>query len=96
MKIQLLEVAKVELDEAIDYYNSEAPGLAEDFLIEILNALGRIEKYPEAWHPLSKRTRRCRTRRFPYGIIYQIRSDEILVIAIENLHRKPNYWKKRT
>jgi len=95
MKIQLLEAAKVELDEAIDYYNHEAPGLGEDFLIEILNVLGRIDKYPEAWHPLSRRTRRCRTRRFPYGIIYQIRGDEILIIAIANLHRKPNYWKTR-
>ena len=96
MKIQLLEVAKDELDEAVEYYNREAPGLGADFLAEILNALGRIEKYPEAWHPLSKRTRRCRTRRFPYGIIYQIRSDEILVIAIANLHRKPNFWQNRT
>lgn len=54
MKIQLLEAAKVELDEAIDYYNHEAPGLGEEFLIEILNVFGRIDKYPEAWHPLSQ------------------------------------------
>lgn len=39
MKIQLLEAAKVELDEAIDYYNHEAPGLGEEFLIEILRGI---------------------------------------------------------
>jgi plasmid stabilization system protein ParE len=95
MRIRFLEAAQKELDEAIAYYNYERPGLGEAFLTEVLNALDRIGKYPQAWHPCSERTRRCQTRRFPYGIIYQIRPEEILVIALANLHRKPEYWKER-
>jgi len=95
MRIRFLEVAQIELHEAIEYYNYEVPGLGEAFLSEVLNALDRIGKYPEAWQRCSKRTRRCQTRRFPYGIMYQIRKDEILIIAIANLHRKPAYWKNR-
>jgi plasmid stabilization system protein ParE len=95
MKIRFLEVAQVELDDAIEYYNYEAPGLGNEFLAEVLNALDRIGKFPEAWRPCSRRTRRCQTRRFPYGIIYQIRETEILVVAIANLHRKPDYWQDR-
>ena len=95
MKIKFLEIAQVELDDAIKYYNYEIPGLGDAFLTEILEVLSRVSKYPEAWHQCSKRTRRCQTRRFPYGIIYQIREHEILVVAIANLHRKPDYWKDR-
>ena len=95
MKIRFLEVAQIELDDAIEYYNYEASGLGNEFLAEVLNALDRIGKFPEAWHPCSRRTRRCQTRRFPYGIIYQIRETEILVVAIANLHRKPDYWQDR-
>ena len=95
MRIRFLEIAQIELDEAIVYYNYETPGLGEEFLAEMLNALDRIGEFPEAWHPCSKRTRRCQTRRFPYGIIYQFRKEEILVIAIANLHRNPDYWKDR-
>lgn len=95
MRIRFLEIAQIELDEAIEYYNHETPGLGEEFLAEVLNTLDRIGSFPEAWHPCSKRTRRCQTRRFPYGIIYQIRKEEILVVAIANLHRKPHYWKDR-
>ena len=95
MKINFLEIAQIELDDAIEYYNYEIPGLGDAFLTEVLNTLDRIGKYPEAWQPSSKRTRRCQTRRFPYGIMYQIRKDEILVVAIANLHRKPGYWKGR-
>jgi len=95
MRIRFLEIAQIELDDAIEYYNYEVPGLGEAFLTEVMNTLDRIGKYPEAWQPSSKRTRRCQTRRFPYGIMYQIRKDEILVVAIANLHRKPDYWKDR-
>ncbi|MEN8690080.1 MAG: type II toxin-antitoxin system RelE/ParE family toxin [Desulfobacterales bacterium] len=95
MKIRFLEIAQIELDQAIDYYNYESPGLGDDFLAEVLKTLDRIGEYPEAWHRLSQRTRRCKTRRFPYGIIYQIRGDEIMVVAVANLHRRPDYWKKR-
>ena len=95
MRIRFLEIAQIELDEAFEYYSNEMLGLGEEFLAEVLNALNRIGEFPEAWHPCSKRTRRCQTLRFPYGIIYQIRKEEILVIAIANLHRNPDYWKDR-
>jgi len=95
VQIRFLEIAEIELDEAVQYFNSEAAGLGDDFLSEILNALDRIARFPEAWQPCSKRTRRARTRRFPYGIIYQIRREEILVIAVANLHREPGYWEDR-
>ena len=95
MRIRFLDIAQIELDQAIEYYNYESPGLGDEFLTEVLKVIDRIGKFPEAWHRLSKRTRRCQTRRFPYGIIYQIREEEILVVAVANLHRRPDYWKER-
>ena len=73
MRINFLEISKFELDYAIEYYNYESTGLGDEFLTEILKVLDRIGQFPEAWPAHSKRTRRCQTRRFPYGVIYQIR-----------------------
>ena len=95
MNITLLEPAQIELDETVEYYNYESYGLGDAFLKEFLTVLDRICEFPEAWQPCSKRTRRCQTRRFPYGIIYQIREQEILIIAVANLHREPDYWTNR-
>lgn len=95
MKIKFLEIAQIELDDAVNYFNYEVPGLGNVFLAEVISVLDRIGDFPEAWHPCSKRTRRCQTRIFSYGIIYQIRENEILVVAVANLHRKPGYWKNR-
>jgi len=95
MKIRFLEIAQSELDNAINYYNSERPGLGQSFLDEILKALDRVGNFPTAWQPCSKRTRRCQIHPFPYGIIYQILRDEIMIVAVAHLHHRPEYWKNR-
>lgn len=76
MRIRFLEIAEIELDEAVRFYNHELPGLGDEFLAEIVHALDRIA-------------------RFPYGVIYRHKENEILVIAVANLHRKPDYWQDR-
>ena len=58
-------------------------------------AIARIIRYPEAWSPLSGNTRRCLVHRFPYGIVYQVKSDIVRIIAVANLRRAPGYWKDR-
>ena len=39
MKINFLEIAQIELDEAIEYYNCEAPGLGDAFLTERMKGM---------------------------------------------------------
>ena len=95
MNIQLLQPAQQELDEAIAWYADQAPGLGDAFLIEILKTLKLITQFPQAWHPLSAQTRRCRLNRFPYSVIYSQEGDGLLVIAIAHQHRKPGYWRDR-
>ncbi len=65
MSIRLLEPAQTELDEAIAWYAGQAPGLGDALLIETLKALQLINRFPQAWHPLTPQIRRCRLRRFP-------------------------------
>lgn len=95
MIIQFLDEAQLELDEALDFYDKESEGLGSAFLQEVLNAIERIANYPDEWHPLSKNTRRCQTRRFPYGFIYTKLESSILIISVSHLHRKPNHWEDR-
>lgn len=95
MSIAFLEPEQAELDDAIAYYNHERTGLGDEFLVEVLRAIERTVEFPRAWHPFSRRTRRCLVKRFPYGVVYQFNAEEILVIAIAHLHRKPGYWKDR-
>ena len=93
MTVRLLEIAEIELDEAIHWYSAQAPGLGDAFLIEVLSAADRIARFPEAWHPLGDDVRRWRLSRFPYGLIYTIDEGDVLVLAVAHLHRRLDYWR---
>jgi hypothetical protein len=95
MKVRYLSVAQLELEDAIEFYESVDSGLGIRFYSEIRNSIDRIRQFPDAWSPLTPNTRRCRTKVFPYGVIYQVRGDEILILAVAHLNRRPNYWKGR-
>jgi plasmid stabilization system protein ParE len=95
MKYSFHPSAKIEFNESIDYYEECQIGLGAEFAKEIFSTIQRILQFPEAWTRLSKNTRKCLTSRFPYGIVYQALGKEILIIAVMQLNRKPDYWKDR-
>jgi plasmid stabilization system protein ParE len=88
--------AAAELDEAVDYYNQRVPQLGREFAEEVRAAVTRIQDRPEAWTLLSDDgIRRCVTHRFPYGIIYQVQPQRVVIIAVAHLRRRPGYWRRR-
>ena len=89
--------AKEEFLEAIEFYQSCSAGLGLEFANEIYSTIPRIIQFPTAWSKFSKNTRRCLTKRFPFGIIYQVleNKNELIIVAIMQLNREPGYWKKR-
>ena len=95
MKLKYHPRARVELNDAADYYEERQTGLGWDFLEEVQLTIRRILDFPNAWQPLSANTRRCLTNRFPFGLIYQVRADEVRIIAIAHQKRRPGYWQNR-
>ncbi len=95
MKLKYHPEARIELNKAADYYNERRSGLGWEFLEEVQLAIRRILDFPNAWHPLSANTRRCLTNRFPFGLIYQVKKDEVRIIAVAHLKRRPGYWQDR-
>lgn len=84
-----------ELNDSIDYYEEILPSLGEEFSKEIYSTIQRILQFPKAWAKISQRCRRCITQRFPYGIIYHIKEEDILIVAITQLNKKPRDWERR-
>jgi hypothetical protein len=96
MEIRYIYPSQLELDEAIEYYNLQAPGLGTEFFIEVNKTIERITRFPEAWSKVGHHTRKCLVNRFPYSILYTIHENrDILILAIANMHRNPIYYKDR-
>lgn len=93
MTYRFLAPAKADLAQAVRWYDEAVPGLGLDFLDEVDNAIRRILLQPEAWTRIGPVHRRCRLRRFPFGIIYALEESEILVAAVMDLRRHPDSWK---
>lgn len=95
MNYLFLDEAVRELYEAVSYYEESSEGLGLEFSHEVFATVSRILKFPEAWSPYSKRTRRSLLKRFPYGIVYRVVGDEVVIFAVMQLNRKPGYWENR-
>ena len=96
MNIRFLAPARTELRDTIAYYDGQRPGLGTTFRDEVYAAVERIKKYPKAWRELSPNTRRHRIQKFPYGVIYAIEAEELLIIAVAHSHKEPDYWRGRS
>ncbi len=95
MKFYFHPEAEAEFNRSAEYYEQCQPGLGFEFVEEVYAAISRIVQYPDAWSALSKNSRRCLVNRFPYGVIYQVKSHNLRLIAVAHLNRRPAYWIKR-
>ena len=94
MTYRFTSAALTELRESSLQYELKEKGLGIRFFHEIDRTVGRIMTAPEAWRRLSPRTRRCLVHGFPFGVLYQIRRTEILIVSVMDLRRDPVSWRK--
>jgi len=95
MPVIFLPEAEQEMLESAIYYQSKASGLGIDYLSEVERAVKSIAESPNAWPILEGELRRCLIRRFPFGILYRVEPNEIVVVAVAHLRRRPGYWRER-
>ena len=88
-------MAQSELNDAFLWYEGQAIGLGYEFLDEFDQSIRFIVSFPELFEQVEKGVRRCILNRFPYGIIYGVDGEEIVIIAVVHLRRAPRYWIKR-
>ena len=93
--IKFLPDAEEEMFEAAKYYQSQTTGLGIDYLSEVERAITSIAQSPLTWPKVEGELRRHLVRRFPFGILYYIEPEEIIIVAVTHLRRKPGYWEKR-
>lgn len=95
MKVEFIEPAFIELDDAIEYYNVQSSGLGNIFLEKVLTNVRLIAKFPSAWLKYTENTYTTTLRKFPYNLIFSRRKRTIYIIAVAHHLREPTYWIKR-
>lgn len=63
--------------------------------MEVEATIAKIVEAPERWPVIEQDLRRCLTHIFPFGILYIIEPDAILIVSVMHLRRKPDHWRSR-
>ena len=84
-----------EFDEVALNYALHGEHLGDKFTDEVRRALAEVTESPGRWPSYRKRTRAYRLDRFPYRIVYLVRTGEVLVVTIMHTSRDPSYFFNR-
>jgi len=89
-----------ELAEAVLWYEARRSGLGGELLDEIDATLPLVEGRPRSFPRLqdvsaSHEVRRALLARFPYAIVFLVRREEVRVLAVAHVKRRPGYWLSR-
>jgi plasmid stabilization system protein ParE len=92
MKVLFSDFAAGEVQDAAAYLDLELEGLGRAFEEDVRRAAVLISRFPESGSSERRGIRRILLHKFPYKLIYTIKSDHILIIAVAHQHRRPDYW----
>lgn len=95
MKYVFHPEALAEYAESVQYYAEQRTEVAQAFINAVEDAVYRVRESPTRWTVLDEDVRRCLTHKFPYGVLYTIEQDYILILAVMHCSREPGYWKSR-
>ena len=97
MKVRLHPTVDSDLRKIREYYEREAGSdIAAEFYDEFRRQADVIGERPESFARQDARLRRSNLDRFPYHILFEIRTDDtIQILVVKHDHRHPSYGTRR-
>ena len=90
-KVTLLSKARKEFLTAFDWYEEQKDGLGDIFSLEIEQSLNLIRKNPNHYPSKSNSLKEFVVKRYPFVIVFKIKSssNEIIITSIFHTKRNP-------
>jgi toxin ParE1/3/4 len=93
--VRYVEEAREEFLHEVEYFTTVSPRLGSRFDQAVQKAEALAAEFADAGFPYQFGTRRVFPGKFKFSIVYLIREDEIIVLAVAPFRRKPGYWRAR-
>ena len=87
--------ATKDFEDSSDWYELSRIGLGDEFEAEIDAALNLIRTHPNRFPVVRRDVREAPVNRFPFSILYRVRSGRIFVISVFHNARDPAEWQGR-
>lgn len=90
-RLEVQSEAIIEIQKAFEWYEGQRAGLGYEFIEEIESGFERLCKNPQHYTAINQKYRRLRIKRFPYMIIYEIETEQVVINSIRGTRRKPKF-----
>jgi len=96
-KVLILPLAKIDVKEAADWYNSRQEGLGRKFTLHVRQKINLLRKGPFNYVTRYDDVKTAVLDIFPFMIHYTVNNAEKLIIISAVLHtsRNPDAWKSK-
>jgi plasmid stabilization system protein ParE len=94
-KLRIDGRAEAEARAAFLWYLARNPRAADRFQAALEACIDAIAEAPEQYPEIEPGIRRRLVfHRFPYAVVYRMVIDEVQILAVMHLHRRPGYWHR--
>ncbi len=93
--VRYVDEAREEFLHEVAYFTTVSPRLGRRFDEAVQKAEDLAAEFSDAGLPYKFGTRRVFPGRFKFSIVYVVREDEVVVLAVAPFRRKPGYWRPR-
>jgi toxin ParE1/3/4 len=89
------KAAEGDIRDAYLYYESCRQGLGKEFMLSLDAAMARIARSPAHFRVVYNDIRRLSIQRFPYGVLFLLDEEKVIVLAVMHARRDPSEWQLR-
>ena len=92
--------ARAEFVADVDWYDEREVAVGERFEVAVRAAIDAAVDSPESWAvwPGWEREPVVRSKGvsdFQYRVVYFVRDDQLIIVAVAHAKRRPGYWPER-
>lgn len=87
-RVRLAPNARQDRDDALAWYDAEAPDQSERFIDELYATARRLEDFPHSGKVVHRGVRRVTLHVFPYQLWYRVNDEARVVELIAVLHHR--------
>lgn len=93
--ISFTKEALLDIEDVVFLYEERRIGLSYDFELCMEVGLAEISRNPDNFQKRYKNVKVRFISRFPYGIHYVVRENNVIIIAVFHTSLSPKNWTKR-
>jgi plasmid stabilization system protein ParE len=88
-------LAREEVSDAYQYYESRRPGLGDSFFESLDEIFDLIAENPNLFPVDFEEVRKAPIKKFPFTIYYEMVEAEIFIYSVFHQSQEPSVWHKR-